>query len=120
MPVPEIVNVTFSPPIVHAGAPGLKTIPLTSVLAVRRARATNWSVDPNVATSAAPFGTVAGVQFAASCQPPLVPVERQVAVPAKAVWLLNMNVASAAMQVVRMRGKFISSSFEDAAIRAQA
>ena len=68
---------------VKALAPGLKTILSTTVVA-ENVRLTALET-PKVATSPGPFGTVAGVQFVAVFQSPLVGLRFQVALPPNAV-----------------------------------
>ena len=80
MPVPLIVSMTIDAVKVNALALGLKTM-LFTVTALARLMPVVLEA-PNVATSALPLGTVAGVQFAAVFQSPLVGLRFQVALPA--------------------------------------
>ena len=66
--------------IVNALAPGLNTILSTSVKA--KIETPLLLETANVATSAGPFGTVAGVQLAAVFQSPVVGLVLQAALPA--------------------------------------
>ena len=66
--------------MVNALAPGLKTMLFTSIEAVIETSVLLET--PKVAISFGPFGTVAGVQFAAVFQSPLVGLRFQVALPA--------------------------------------
>src|SRR5207248_7623241 len=82
MPVPLMVRgAPTSLVMVKADPPALNTIELTSVGSVG-VMFLRCEV-AKVAVSAGPFGTVAGVQFAALLQLPLIGLKFQVALPAK-------------------------------------
>src|SRR5947207_14251435 len=68
IPAPLIVNMKPLPAvIVKASAPGLNTMPLTSVLAERKTSVI--LEDANVAVSAGPFGTTLPVQLVSTLIP---------------------------------------------------
>jgi hypothetical protein len=75
---------------VNGLAPALNTIPFTSVSAEKNTFFVPENA--NVAVSAAPFGIVAGVQFAAVFHVPEPGFAFQVALPAKAATGLKMSV----------------------------
>ena len=77
-------------------APGLKMIDETSIALVEKERSVVLET-AKVAMSEDPFGTVAGSQFSAVFQSPLVGLRLQVALPACA--LAAMARASVIMQV---------------------
>jgi len=82
MPLPLIVTVGAWLMNVNGLAPALNTIPFTSVSAAKNTLLILENA--NVAVSAAPLGTVAGVQFAAVFHVPEPGFAFQVALPAKA------------------------------------
>jgi hypothetical protein len=88
-------------------APGAKTMSATvtpeytPVGAVSSTPATSDA--PNVATSAGPFGTVAGVQFAALFQRFVTGFKFQVALPACSVHVLVITAAMAAIRLICTR-----------------
>ena len=92
--------------IVNALAPGLNTMPLTSVVTAMKGRLILEVA--NVAVSAGPFGTVAGVQLVAVIQSPVAGVAFQVALPAKlllAVARTSVRMAAADGRKAHARGR---------------
>ena len=114
IPVPLTVRGAGAPKpplvMVNMSAPRLKTIELTSVGSVG-AMAVICEV-ASVAVSAGPFGTIAGVQFAAVFQSPLVGFRFQVALPA------NASVTVRRTRVGR-RNNFIAKSNRKVAVFAR-
>jgi len=90
IPPSPIVNEPPFKAIVKALATGLNTTPLTLVSAVEIDTPVVFELS-KVATSVGEFGTVAGVQLAAVFQSPLEGLRPQVALPATASWLVNMD-----------------------------
>src|SRR5690349_16417851 len=83
IPLPLTVKSALVAVVMVKGlAPELNTIPLTSVKLKICCEILVVLETPNVATSAGPSGTVAGVQFAAVFQSPLVGFKFQAALPA--------------------------------------
>ena len=89
----EVVRLTV---IVNALAPGLNTMPFTSVLAERETPVVFEAA--NVAVSEGPLGTVGGVQFAALFQSPAAGLVFHVALPAKVLLVIesrSRNISTA-------------------------
>src|SRR5205809_863375 len=80
-----LVNLKSEFVIVNALAPGLNTMPLTSVLLGPDTKTPVVLEDANVAVSDGPLGMVAGVQLVAVFQSPSPGLRFQVALPANAV-----------------------------------
>src|SRR5436190_16480387 len=112
MPTPLMVNVKLASlagtEIVNALAPGLNTMPLTSVSAERE---TLVILDvAKVAVSFGPLGTVIGPQSAAVPQSPPIGLNAQVALPAwldSIVRIKRSAGRSQAMKGARMQGSFL-------------
>jgi len=105
MPTPLIVNVTVGVVVmVNPLAPALNTVRLTSVLAEVETPVVLET--PNIAVSAAPLGTVAGVQLIAVFQSPLTGLARHFALPPKAVAAAKSkksSVGAAASELTTLR-----------------
>jgi len=106
MPTPLIVSAKKGlAVIVKLLAPGAKVIPSTVVFAEIEMAVVFETA--NVAVSADPLGTVAGVQFAAVFQSPEPGLRSQVALPAKEVWMQSIRPNTAKIPVMRRRGVFM-------------
>ena len=99
MPLPLIVTVGAWLMSVNGLAPVLNTIPFTSVSAEKNTFFVPENA--NVAVSAAPFGIVAGVQFAAVFHVPEPGFAFQVALPAK----LRFAVKSRSVRMAAAEGR---------------
>src|SRR5438046_2387418 len=84
-----LVNLKSEFVIVNALAPGLNTMPLTSVLLGPDTKTPVVLEDANVAVSDGPLGMVGGVQFAAWFQSPVAGLVFQVALSAKVLLVLE-------------------------------
>lgn len=103
VPAPLTVNVNVGPAvIVNALAPGLNTMPFTSVLAEMETPLV--LEDANVAVSNGPLGMVGGVQFAAWFQSPVAGLVFQVALPANKVLLAVESRSSHIAAVINNDG----------------
>jgi hypothetical protein len=106
MPVPLMVMVVRSRAIVNRLAPGLNTMPLTSVAA---SGATNLTLEvAKVAVSSGPLGAVAGVQLLPVFQFTVAGFAFQVALPAKllpAVESRRVRMAAADGRKAHARGR---------------
>jgi hypothetical protein len=113
MPAPLIVKSTLdeaaagSAVILKLLAPGSKTMDATSVELAERERFVVLEV-AKVAMSLGPFGTVAGVQFAAVFQSPVLGLTFQVALPANewaAIMHESMQTAGKSLFILRSQQK---------------
>jgi hypothetical protein len=106
MPTPLIVNEKKGLVIVNALAPGLNTMPLTSVVCEMTGRLILEVA--NVAVSAGPLGGPLATQLAALFQSVLAGVAFQVALPAKlllAVARTSVRLAAAEGRKAHARGR---------------
>ena len=116
IPAPLTANVNVGPAVIlNALAPGLKTMPFTSVMAERE---TSVKLEKaNVAVSDGAFGTVVGIQFVAVFQSPEPGFVCQVALPAKVVLFAesrssDMPAARSKRRARRRKGEQDVTRFE--------
>ena len=103
MPTPLMVIVGWAVGLVamvNALAPGLNTIPLSSISNAKISMFVRLE-DANVAVSAGPLGTVVGVQLVAVNQSPVAGLAFQVALPAK----LLLAVESRSVRMAAAEGR---------------